>query len=158
MVPNNSPCSSGELLEVGESGHRAIVVHDLGQHPGRVHPGQFGQIDGGLGVPGSLQNPAGLVSERVHVTGTGQVLGPGRRVDHGLDGPPAIGRRDPGRGAFTGIDRHREGGPANVGVAGNHHRQVELVETLADHGKADDPAGVTEHEPDLGLEWRSRRP
>src|SRR5690606_34723154 len=35
------------------------------------------------------------------------------------------------------------------GVAADHHRQLQLVETLPEHRHADDPRGVPQHEPDL---------
>ena len=70
-----------ELDEVGDPGHRAVVVDDLAQHAGGVEAGHAGQVDGGLGVAGPLEHAAVGVAQREDVAGPGQVAGAGGRVD-----------------------------------------------------------------------------
>ena len=72
----------GEALELGQPGHAHAVLGDqLAQHAGRVQPGHAGQVDGGLGVAGPLEDAALPGPQDVDVAGTGQVAGPGGRVD-----------------------------------------------------------------------------
>ena len=60
----------------------------------------------------------------------------------------AVRRRDAGRHAFPGVNRHREAGPEGGGVVGGLRRQVELVGLLRRDGEADQPAALLEHEVD----------
>ena len=61
-----------ERLEVGPALHRAVVVHDLGEHAGRVAAGEPGEVDGGLGVTGPLQHAAFAVAQREDVARAGR--------------------------------------------------------------------------------------
>ena len=47
------------LDEVADARHRAVVVHDLADHAGRVQAGEAGEVDGGLGLAGALEHAAG---------------------------------------------------------------------------------------------------
>ena len=150
MLPMQEVVLLGETLEFGQPGDGAVVVHDLGQHPGRIETGQMGQVDRRLGVAGPLEHPAGLVPKRIDVSGSGQVVGaacPGSIRTWMVRA--AIGRRDAGSGPLSGIDAHGEGGAADVGAVEDHHRQVELVEPLPRHGHSEDAARVPDHEADL---------
>ena len=92
----------GEHLELGEAGHGAVVVHDLGEHARRSEPREAGEVDRGLGVAGPLQHAALAVAQREDVTGPGEVVGPGLRVDERAHRGGAVGGRDAGRGAERG--------------------------------------------------------
>ena len=65
-----------ERLELRAALHRAVVVHDLGEHARRVPAGEPGEVDGRLGVAGALQHAAVAVAQREDVPGPGEV---GRR-------------------------------------------------------------------------------
>ena len=54
---------------------RAVVVDELAEHAGRAQPGQPGQVDGRLGVPGPAQHPALAGAQRHHVPRPGEVAG-----------------------------------------------------------------------------------
>ena len=49
----------GEHLEIRQSGHGPVVVHDLAQHPDRRPICQGTQVHGRLGVAGPLQHTTG---------------------------------------------------------------------------------------------------
>ena len=57
----------GEDLQVGHSSHRPVVVHDLAQHADRLTVGQSAQVNGGRGVTGPLEDPAGSSPQRKDV-------------------------------------------------------------------------------------------
>ncbi len=84
----------GERDQIGDPGHGAVLVDDLAEDPRRVEAGHAGQVDGGLGVPGPLQHAAVAVAQREDVARAGEVGRAGGRVDEGLDGGGAVGRRD----------------------------------------------------------------
>ena len=48
----------GDLHQVGQAGHTAVIVHNLADHAGGFQAGQPGQIDGGFGVTGPSQYAA----------------------------------------------------------------------------------------------------
>ncbi len=78
--------------EVGDPGHRAVLVHDLADHPGRDQSCQPREVDAGLGVAGPLQDASVLGLEREDVTGDVEVVRPGMRVDGDLDRPGPVVR------------------------------------------------------------------
>ena len=63
------PMLPAELDEVGNPGHRPVVLHDLADHPGGREPGQACEIDGSLGLARALQRPAGTGAQREDVSG-----------------------------------------------------------------------------------------
>ena len=76
------PVFRRERLEVGHALHRAVVVHDLREHTGRVGPGHAREVDRGLRVTGALQHAALAVPQREDVSRTREILGLRRRIDH----------------------------------------------------------------------------
>ena len=66
----------GELAQLLAALHRAVVVDDLGDHPGRLETGEPGQVDRGLGVPGTHQHAALGVAQREHVPGLDELERP----------------------------------------------------------------------------------
>ena len=109
MVIIFRPCSLAVGDEVGHAGHRAVVVHHLADHAGRVQAGEAGEVDGGLGVAGALEHAArlGLQREDVARAGRGRagaVVG----VDRDLDGVGAVVGGDAGGDALAGLDRDGE--------------------------------------------------
>ena len=117
MEISGRPCSLGERLELGQAGHaRLVLAHHLAEHAGRGQPGRPGQVDGGLGVAGPLEHPAGPVAQREDVPGPVEVGRPGVGVDQRLDGGGPVGGRDPGGGAVAVVDADGEGGALGLGV------------------------------------------
>ena len=144
----------GEALEVGSPLHRAVCVHELGDHAAVATSREAREVDGRLGVSGPAQHPARLVAQREHVTGTADVRGARLTVRQDLDGPRTVGRRDARAHALPCVDRHRVRRSLRILVAHDHHRDLEALEVLAEHRDADDPARVVHHE---GKRSRVRR-
>ena len=53
------PVLPRDLLELGPARHGSVGIQDLADDPGRVEPGQAGEIDAGLGLPDPLKHAAG---------------------------------------------------------------------------------------------------
>ena len=68
-----------ERLELGQPRHRAVVVHDLGEHAGLLEPREPGEVDRGLGVTGALEHAALAVAQREDVPGPRRSRPGGRR-------------------------------------------------------------------------------
>ena len=144
------PCSRANRTQFGQPRHRAVVVHHLAEHAGRVQARQPREIHGRLGVPGALRAP------RPRGSAAGR-CGPGGRD------PPA-----PVAGSTIGTDRRRAVGSARcpcvtprrasietvnavspkIGVRRHHQRDVELVQAIAEHRHADHPARMAHDERD----------
>ena len=144
------PCFSANA---SSSGSRAMPVlsslttsHST---PAGDMPGRPGQVDGGLGVAGPLEHAAGPVAEREDVAGPVEVGGPGVGVDQGLDGGGPVVGRDARRGPVPVVDADGEGGPLDLGVGGDHEREVEVLDPLGRERHADQPGGVGQEEGDL---------
>ena len=67
------PVARAVALEVGDAGHRPVVVHDLADHAGRREAGEAGEVDRRLGLAGALEHAAGLGLQREHVAGLDEV-------------------------------------------------------------------------------------
>ena len=88
------PCCSAVRDEVGDAGHRPVLVHDLADHAGRIEAGEAGEVDGRLGLAGALEHAAGLGLQREDVAGLDQVARRGLGVDRDLDRAGAVGGGD----------------------------------------------------------------
>ena len=102
------PWRCAVALEVGHARHRAVVVHDLADHAGRVQAGQPREVDRRLGLAGALEHAAGLGLEREDVAGLDEVARRRLRVDRDLDRARAVGGRDAGGDAVARLDRDGE--------------------------------------------------
>ncbi len=60
---------AGEIHEIVEPRHAAVLAHDLADHPARVEAGETGNIDRGLGVAGANENAARPGDQRKDVAG-----------------------------------------------------------------------------------------
>ena len=125
------PVPLGELGELRQARHLALLVHDLADDAGRRAAGEPREVHGGLGVPGAPQHAAGHRPERQDVAGPRQVLRVRGRIDQRAHGERPVVRRGAGRHAALGVHRHREGRAHRRGVVRHHHADAELVEALA---------------------------
>ena len=98
------------LGQVRHARHRAVVVHHLADHAGRVQPGEPREVDRRLGLAGALEHAAGRGLEREHVAGLDEVARRALGVDRDLDRVRAVVRGDPGGDALARLDRDRERG------------------------------------------------
>ena len=134
--------------QVGDAGHRPVLAHDLADHSGRVEAGKAGEVDGGLGLAGALEDSSAPRAQREDVSGLDEVGGPLARVDGDLDRAGAIGRRDPRGDALARLDGDRERGAERRLVPVRHLPQVELLAPLLGETQADEAAPVRRHEVD----------
>ena len=76
---------AGELHQIRQPRHGAVVVHDLADHAGGPEPGQPRQIHGALGLPRAPQHAALAGAQRKHVARAHDVgrLAPRRRSPRG---------------------------------------------------------------------------
>ncbi len=138
----------GELLQVGQAGHGAVVLHDLADDGGRAAAGHGGQVAAGFGVAGAHEHAAIDRLQREDVAGLHQVGGLGIRCHGGLHGAGAVGGGDAGGDALGGLDGGREG-RAHLGAVARHHGwQAQQFAALAREGEADEAAAETRHEVD----------
>ena len=146
IVSSGRSCWAAKRSEVGEAGHRAVVVDELAEHAGGVEAGEAREVDGGLGVAGALEHAAALAAQREDVARAAQVVGRGVGVDEHLDRARAVGGGDAGGGAVAGVDGEREGGAHGLAAVVAHQGQLELLEPFAFHRDAHDPGAVADHE------------
>ena len=73
------PVAGAVLDQFGHPRHRAVVVHHLADHAGRVQARQAREVDGRLGLPGALEHAAGAALEREHVARLDEVARAGSR-------------------------------------------------------------------------------
>ena len=142
------PVELGELHQIRQPGHGAVVVHDLADHAGRVHPRHARQIDRRFRVSRPDQHAAVAGDQREDVAGGRDVVGAHGRVDRDLDGAGAVGGGDAGGDTLARFDRHGEGGLVARRVLLGHQRQPKLLDPLAGHGEADQAAAEARHEID----------
>ena len=75
MVADLEPVELREGDEVGQPRHRAVFVHDLADHAGRVEPGQARDVDRGLGMAGAHQHAALAGDQREDVARRLDIVG-----------------------------------------------------------------------------------
>ncbi len=148
MVPIFRPCSCGELHQVGQARHRAVVLDDLADHRGGRQARQRREIAAGLGVAGAHQHAAGLGHDREHVARLDDVLGPRVVRDGGEDRAGAVGRRNARGDAFGRFDADGERRAVLGAVAVGHQRQVQQLAAFLGERQADEAAAVAGHEVD----------
>ena len=126
--------------QVGDAGHRPVLVHDLADDAGGLRPASRARSTAASVWPvRSSTPPAGARSGKTW-PGWTRSCGPVARVDRDLDRARAVGGRDAGRDAFAGLDRDGERGAERRLVVVGHRLQPELVAALLGQAEADQPA------------------
>ena len=139
----NSSSSASRAIEALSS---VTISHST---PAGLMPASRARSTAASVWPARLSTPPVRYRRGKMCPGRRRSSGLGLRVDQGRDGGRPVGRRDPGRGALGGVDRHRERGALGLGVVRHHERQLELVGALGQDRDADHPRGVGEEEGDL---------
>ena len=98
------PCRRGQVGELGQPRHAAVLVEHLADDAGRVAAGQPGEVDGRLGVAGAPEHAAGHRAQREDVAGRVRSSARIGGVDQGADGDGAVVGRGAGRHAAAGVD------------------------------------------------------
>src|SRR5712691_1459189 len=140
------PSPQGE--EVRYSRHASLVVEDLADDAGRITAGESGQIYGGFRVAGPPQDAPRHRAQGKDVPRPSQVIGPRGRAHQGADGHRPVIGRDAGGDAPPGVHADGEGRAERRRVLAHHHGDLQLIETLGQHGHAHEPAAVHDHEVD----------
>ena len=125
--------------QVGDAGHRPVLVHDLADDAGRVQAGQAGEVDGRLGLARALQDAAaGSRASGKTWPGWTRSCGPfvGSIATWIVCARSARG--DPGRDALARLDRDRERGLVRRLVVVGHRPERELVAALLGEAEADE--------------------
>jgi len=138
----------GELDQLGQTGHRAVVVHDFADDRGGLQASHAGQVATGFGVAGTNQHAAFAGGDRENVAGLHDVVGNGV-LGHGhLNGPGAVGGGNAGGDALGGFDRDGEGCAIDGAVVACHLGQAQALAAFGGQGQADQATAVLGHEID----------
>ena len=137
----------GDLHQLRQAGHRAVLVHDFDQGACGLQPGQTGQVDGSLGMSRTAQHALVAGTQGVDMSWTAQIggfrLGIGQRTDRG----GAVVDRD-ARGAVVAqqVDRHGERRAQQRGVVLLHHVETQFGTAFLRQRGAQYAAALLEHE------------
>lgn len=139
-----------EAIEIGLTGHGAVVVHDFDDDGGGLETGEATEVDAALGLAGADEDAAIAGAEWADVAGAHQVVGLGMGIGEDANGGGAVGGGDAGGGAeaAVGIDGDGEGGAEGCGVDGGLWGEVEAIAGFTFEGDAEDAAGEAHHEVD----------
>ena len=135
-----------ELRQLRHARHAAVLVEDLADDACRVAPRQPGEVDRGLGVAGAPQNTTPHRAQGKNVARTREVVGAHERVDERADRDGTVVGRGAGGDSPLGVHGDRERGAHGGGIVGDHHRDLELVQTLTEQRDADQAPTVLRHE------------
>ena len=137
----------GDLHQLRQAGHRAVVVHDLDQRACGLQSGQTGQVYGRLGVSRTAQYAFVAGAQGVDVPRAAQVGGLRRGVGQRADRRGAVVDRD-ARSAVVAqqVDRHGEGRAQQRGVVLLHHVEAQLGAAFLRQRGAQYAAALFEHE------------
>ena len=142
----------GDLHQLRQTGHRAVLVHDLDQCACGLQSGQTGQIDGRLGVPRTAQHALVAGAQGIDMSRTAQIGGFRFGIGQRADRCGAVVDRD-ARGAVVAqqVDRHGERRAQQRGVVLLHHIEAQLGAAFLRQRGAQYAAALLEHEiHDLG--------
>ena len=135
-----------KLYQFGQTGHRAVVVHDFHQCAGRIKPRQFTEVDGCFRMTRAAQHAIVLGVEGVNVTWTAKGLRCGCRVGQRTDGGGTVVGRDTGGAAFQLVNGNGEGGSQYRGVVLHLMGQVQFFATADGDGGTEYATGIFQHE------------
>ena len=141
-----------ELVLLREGGdlrpahHRAVVVHQFGQHADRRQAGEPAEIDAGFGMAGAHQHAALARDQRKHVAGAHEIGGAAVVVGERAHGVAALLGRDAGGEAVAHVDRDGEGGAERRVVLRHHRIEMQAARVLGAERRADDAGRVADDE------------
>jgi len=138
----------GERLEIRHARHRAVLVHDLADHPGGDASGEPGEVDRPFRLARPHQHPALPGDEGEDVTRADEVFRSRVFRDGGSDRGGPVVRRDAGAHAAARLDRDGEGGAERRGVVVHHRGELQGLRLLLGDAEADEPSPVAGHEID----------
>src|ERR671937_1770884 len=134
--------------QVGDAGHRPVLLHDLAHNARRDQAGEAREVDRRLRLPRPFQHTAVAGAERKDVARLDEILAFRLRIDRDLDRARAVGRGNAGRHSCARLDRHGERRAVGRFVVLRHLPQPELLAAVRCQAQADQPAGLLRHEVD----------
>src|SRR5438552_1970273 len=137
-----------KIAQLGQAGHAAGLVEHLADHAGGIAARHPREVHRRLRVPGAAQHAALHRAQREHVSGCDEIGRGHLRIGERADGDGPVVGGDTGGDAAPRVHADREGGAHRRGVLGHHHAELELVQPLAQHRHAHEPARVRDHEVD----------
>ena len=93
-----------EPHQLRQTRHRAVVMQNFAEHPGRLQSGHGGQINCRFGVTSAAQDAAVFCSQRKDMAGLHEIIRLGNGIGDDLNCSRPIVRADAGRHAVRGID------------------------------------------------------
>jgi len=136
----------GKHFQFRHSSHRAIVIHYLADHRCRLEPGDPSDVNARLSLPDPYKNAAAFCPKRKDVARASKVGRPCCRIYRCADGPGPVRGRDPGRHAFTSLDRYGESGAHRGSIRCCLGKKLKLVTTLFCKRQTYEAAAVNSHE------------
>src|SRR2546426_2048676 len=136
----------GELGQLWHPRHVPVLVEHLADDTRRVAVRQTGEVDRGLRVAGPSKDAARHRPERQDMARTGQVVRAHQGVNERTNRDGAVVGGGAGRDTPPRVHGDRERGSHGGRVVGDHHRDLELVQALAEQGDADQASTVLRHE------------
>ena len=139
----------GELLQLRQPRHAAVLVHNLADHPRRIGPGGLAQVHHRLGMPRPGQHAAVRSPQREHMPRMDEIRRLRRRVNQRAYGGAAVVRRNARGGAPLVVHRSGEsGGLRRAGVAAAEQGDVQFVQPRRQHWHTHQPPRVGYHKGD----------
>src|SRR4051812_46688324 len=128
-----------ELLELGATGARSILVQDLANHTSRGETGESSEVHRGLGVTNPLQHTAVARAQRRNVARTAKIRRLRVWIDGDADCPGAVLRADTRRYAepLVGIDADGESSAVLVGADFVLRSELQLIGPFIGQREAD---------------------
>ena len=148
----------GELQQLRQARHRAVVVHDFAEDADGPAAGERGQVHRRLGVAGALEHAARTRAQRKHVARLHQVVRHRLRFGQDFDGARPVRRADAGGDAARGVHAHVKIGAKALAVLLHHAVNAQLVEPFGGRRHANESAPESGHEIDGGGRHELRRP
>ena len=136
----------GELDEVRQPRHAAVVAYDLADDARRRETRHAREVDPALGLPGADEHSAFPRAERHYMSGPHEVCRLRVRLDGCEDGVRALRGRDAGRRPEPRVDLLEEGRAEARRVLRRLRPERKRVRLLAREREADEPPPVADHE------------
>jgi hypothetical protein len=139
---------ASELLQPRQTGHLAVVVHDLAQDTRRSETSHSRKVDRSFGVARALQDSPSACAKGKHVAGFLKIARLGFRIDHRPHCRCTVVGGDAGGDSLFCLDADREGCAVGRGVLLHHQREFELVAALTSDRHANQTTAEAGHEID----------
>ena len=146
----------GELEQLRQSLHGAVVVDDFREQADRREPRKRREIDARFGMTGAHEHTAGARNERKDVARPHEIARADIAVRERLNRVGALFGRNAGGQAVPIVDRYGERGAHRRIVARDHRIEVQALCVFLENRRAQNAAGVADHERDF-LGRRARR-